>query len=485
MMQPRSQKGSGNVPIGAAGAGGPAGRGGGVGGARSRRGRGGDRQGTTADAAPCGEGQDCATKNNELDFQKQVARRLLDALDEDSLWQLAGVLQRRGLIRALPNGLEAVPKPAGAASRSAADAGNHSLHVPVQPDAVDCGAVVPTVAPAAASPPTASWKSPSAHSAQTQGAAAAPMHDSCGSELGNNAENGKLDEGNATTLILRNLPPYFDQMTTQEWVDSKGYPGLYDFLLWFPAKKTSRLNTSSYAFVNFRDASHAIRFRQEHHLERFPSQDGELGKKQQWPLSIAVAKVQGFMENYVRFHHLTNDTSPTLCQPFFAQDAIDTLSQETRVAAAAAATNAPQLDNLQEGPCTTLIIRNLPYVVDSQDVARQWFDGAGFGGQYDFFLYLPAKRRRPETASQGGAPQGLAYAFVNFRATNFALNCAEALNGRALAEGDPALNVVAAKVQGLEECISHFSSLSENGRVVPWHDASASAGRCPQPRQYQ
>lgn len=479
-------------------------------------------------------------QQGDLEYQKQVAHQLLDALDEESLWHLAHILQSRGLIKsALPGVPNVLGGPrcvagvtAAGASYFPAEAGMSGAMAPGIP-----GAGVPffSVAHAAVAPHTATITvndsiglqaaasaalapaEPLPHSPQQTDVQSQPpvvasqvpassqpqpcQNDSSAADRNASGSTGleatpglrggggdgapaNGDESSATTLILRNLPPYFDQQKAQEWVDEKGYAGMYDFFLWFPAKKTSRLNTSSYSFVNFRCAKDAQRFRQEFHLARFPLTEAESGGKQQWPLSIAVAKVQGFEENYIRFHHLLDDKSPTLCQPFFARDAIEQLSQETQEAAAATASSAPQLENVHEGPATTLIIRNLPASVDSQDAARQWLERAGFAGQYDFFLYLPAKRRRPEPASgQPGPPQGLGYAFVNFRAPGLASGCAEALNSRSLSDGDPVLNVVAARVQGLDVCISHFSSLGDNGRVVPWTDPAASAGR--PLRQYQ
>ena len=67
----------------------------------------------------------------------------------------------------------------------------------------------------------------------------------------------KADKSASTTLILRNLPPCSDQQAVRKWMDESGYVDSYDFLLWFPAKKTSRLNTPSYAFVNFRSLADA------------------------------------------------------------------------------------------------------------------------------------------------------------------------------------------------------------------------------------
>jgi len=434
----------------------------------------------------------------QLEIEKLVARKLIETMDESSLWHLARILQHRGLIRSSTNGFEAV-------TSASTDA-----HLPKQsspPGAVPTGpAVVGKQMPPAEAPPASAVGAPPSAPAAPHPAAGfndwspkqatvpdgAPAggqqadHASSGPRCSDSAdenENGRVEDRTATTLILRNLPWYFDQKATQEWVDGQGYEGQYDFLLWFPAKKTSRLNTSSYAFVNFREAAGARHFRLENHLSRFPAYDDEQDRKQQCPLSIAVAKVQGFTENYIRFHHLTSERSPTLCHPFFAQDSTDKLSQEAREAAAAVATSAPPPDSLPEGAFTTLIIRNLPYSVDSPTGAREWLDNAGFQGQYDFFLYLPAKRRRPEAASQGGPPQGLGYAFVNFRDTDSAQKCAEALNGRALAEGDPVLSVVAARVQGLPECLGHFGSLGEGGRIVPWVDPSTKRGS--PVRQYQ
>jgi len=279
-------------------------------------------------------------------------------------------------------------------------------------------------------------------------------------------------------LILRNLPTSFDQGTAQQWVDEKGYAGAYDFLLWFPAKKTSRLNATSYAFVNFRTVERATAFRKEFHLQRFPSQQVEPGGKQQWPLSIAVAKVQGFEDNYIRFYHLLDDKSPTLCQPFFAEDAIQQLRPEVRERAAQAASNTPQLENLSDGPCTTLIVRNLPEYLVTQEETQKWLDDFGFKGQYDFFLWLPPKRKRVEQATnQTGPPQGLAYAFVNLRSPEQAYKCAEFLNGQSMAENDPILNVVAARVQGLTACLEHFSSLGDSSRVSPWLDPEVASQR--------
>lgn len=269
----------------------------------------------------------------------------------------------------------------------------------------------------------------------------------------------------ATTLILRNLPSTFDQPKAQEWLDSYGFQGTYDFVLWFPAKATSRLNSCGYAFVNFRTNADAQNCMKKLHLVRFPDVDGN----ESLPLSVAVAKVQGFAENYTRFHHLLEANAPTRCSPFFAQDSIDALSQAERAVAENTASNpAPALGPSGNGPVTTIVIRNLPSVIQDTEIARQWLDAEGCGRQYDFFLYLPAKRQRRVPGKPQAAPQGYGYAFVNFKKAEDAERCVEKLNGKVFGDGTPALNIVAAKVQGKGECIQHFNTLTDSGRCLPW-----------------
>jgi len=247
----------------------------------------------------------------------------------------------------------------------------------------------------------------------------------------------------------------------------KGYASLYDFLLWFPAKATSRLNRSGYAFVNFRHAEDAHRFRHQLHLSRLKTPEGET-EGQAMPLSIAVAKVQGFADNYTRFQHLLDGSAPTRCKPFFASDAVASLSEEDVQAAVQAASAAKAASVTHSGTAsavrhdkqaTTLVIRNLPFSVDTQVDGMQWLGGAGIPQeQYDFFPFLPAKRkaRAQGTASspQTSASQvqgGLGYCFVNFKSAQRANTCLEALGGCSLQPGDPTLSVVSAKIQGINE----------------------------------
>jgi len=64
---------------------------------------------------------------------------------------------------------------------------------------------------------------------------------------------------------------------------------------------------------------------------------------------------------------------------------------------------------------------------------------------------------------------------VNLRSPEQAFKCAEFLTGQEIAENDPALNVVAARVQGLNACLEHFSNLGNSSRVSPWFDPEAAS----------
>jgi len=88
----------------------------------------------------------------------------------------------------------------------------------------------------------------------------------------------------ASILIMRSLPDSFDQDSAKKWVDSAGYAELYDFFLWFPAKKTSRPYGNAYAFVHFSASADARRFYKECHLCEPP------GNEPQTSISVAVVK---------------------------------------------------------------------------------------------------------------------------------------------------------------------------------------------------
>lgn len=362
-----------------------------------------------------------------------------------------------GLVRhnnALPNTASAGYSQ-GLDLASMVDQGVSSLAPPAVP------LMFPPSAAASQSPvaPPGKWMQQEEDSDQDRDAA---LHEDSTRE----AASANPQDETATTMILRNLPASFDQSSAQAWLDEKGFAEKYDFFLWFPAKSTSRLNGCGYAFVNFRRASDAQLCSKRLHLIRF---EGDGDDDERLPLSIAVAKVQGFAENYARFQHLLEANTPTRCSPFFAQDSIDALSQtELMAIAQSAAANAQPTHADVKGPVTTIVIRNLPSMIESTDSARQWLDTEGYGNLYDFFLFLPAKRQRRVNQKSAPAPQGFGYAFVNFKKAADAERCGQALNGKVFGDGTPALNIVTAKVQGHAQCIEHFSSLSESGRCTPW-----------------
>lgn len=262
----------------------------------------------------------------------------------------------------------------------------------------------------------------------------------------------------ATTLILRNFPRSFDQQKARQWVDDHGYADKYDFFLWFPPKATSRLNACGYAFVNFRSVADSQRFLRELHQTPFPgNEEGSL------PLSVTFAKIQGFVKNYTRFHPLLEGSAQTMCTPYFAKDSLEAMSRSTQepIVDTTATVTPMNIDNVHLA--TTIIFRNLPVAIESTGHAKEWLDEAGYASQYDFLLYLPAKKTRPGYHGHG-------YAFANFKEQRDAYACMQSLQGKSVDDSDLALNIVAAKVQGKMECIRHFSSMIDGGRVTPWVD---------------
>ncbi|CAK0837462.1 unnamed protein product [Prorocentrum cordatum] len=283
-----------------------------------------------------------------------------------------------------------------------------------------------------------------------------------------------VDEATATTMILRNLPPTFTQQGTQEWLDEKGYKGKYDFALFFPARKTSRLSIFPYAFVNFLTLELAQEFKGQFHLSRFSgepcSEVVEDNGKQAPPLSVVAARRQGFSENYVRFSHLLDDTRSTQCRPFFADESIKCLSKDELEAAQKQAQQVAAENLASEAPCTTFIVRNLPLALSDQDAAREWLDSKGFKGEYDFFIWFPEKKQRKAAFAADAAeqPQGMGYFFVNFKDAAAGQKCKDDLDGQQFDDSGERLNVVAARKQGLDELLRHFGNLGEGGRVAPW-----------------
>merc|ERR1739844_786750 len=108
---------------------------------------------------------------------------------------------------------------------------------------------------------------------------------------------------------------------------------------------------------------------------------------------------------------------------------------------------------------------------ENNDQGRAWLDSAGFSGQYDFFLYIPARRRQKGASNnQVVQPYPYGYAFINFKEAAMATHCLKTLHQRTLSPNDPVLSVINAKMQGREKCMEHFSSLTATGRHILWVD---------------
>jgi len=110
--------------------------------------------------------------------------------------------------------------------------------------------------------------------------------------------------GAATTMMLRNIPNKYTQITLLEEIDAKGFAGLYNFF-YLPMDVHNRSNVG-YAFINFNAPSSAQSFFKafsEHHFTRFPSRKVS---------SVCAAHVQGLDENLRHFEnravtHAKND----------------------------------------------------------------------------------------------------------------------------------------------------------------------------------
>jgi len=281
-----------------------------------------------------------------------------------------------------------------------------------------------------------------------------------GQEDGDVEEKNKIADGSYTTLILRNFPVSFDQDKARQWVADLGYEDKYDFFLWFPPKSGSRIGKRlcGYAFVNFRSTEFAQRFLEDHHMARFPADDGDVPEAS---LNVAVAKVQGFAKNYTRFLPMLEGDMHTMCTPFFAQDSIQGLTQSEAcdgLAKPVSPMHMPSADG-----ATTIVLRNLPGSIENTDMMKHWLDKAGYASQYDFISYLPAKKQRKHLTGH----TALGYAFVNFKLSSDALSCMKALQGTMHEDGEVPLNIVPAKIQGRSQCINHFSSIVD-GRCKPW-----------------
>mmetsp|Transcript_57975 Transcript_57975/g.135693 ORF Transcript_57975/g.135693 Transcript_57975/m.135693 type:complete len:549 (+) Transcript_57975:21-1667(+) len=264
-----------------------------------------------------------------------------------------------------------------------------------------------------------------------------------------------------TSFIIQNLPLDFNQQQVMDFIDGFGYRDLYDVLLWFPAKKSSRRQTSS-AFINFRSPELAVIFRTQFHNSKITDGDTKL--------NICPAIVQGFTENFVKFWHLTQKDphSGSICCPYFASDQIEKVAEDIWSRARAMLDTSGQTRGVAtEWSATTLVIRNLPDVLASQEEVVCWLDEVGHGRGYDFLLYVPKKTNPVVSQVASGA-----YVFVNYRSPHLAQDCFHALQHKAVDNGTTkvVLNVVISKLQGKQALSERFKDLAKSGRLVPLVD---------------
>eukprot|EP00913_Durusdinium_trenchii_P003345 g3096.t1 len=125
-------------------------------------------------------------------------------------------------------------------------------------------------------------------------------------------------------------------------------------------------------FINFRSNEVAQRFADEFHQKRMDGSDLKL--------NVSTANVQGFTDNFVKYWHLTQkDASGSVCCPYFAKDALEKVSDETMARAKEIQDDWDQKkQGTREWAETTLVIRNLPKEISTQEEAISWLSGLGY-----------------------------------------------------------------------------------------------------------
>jgi hypothetical protein len=110
--------------------------------------------------------------------------------------------------------------------------------------------------------------------------------------------------GKVTTVMVRNLPTTLKQHDFVRELDVTGFEGTYD-ICYLPVNFSTG-QSRGYAFVNFKQAAEASRFRAAwHHVERFGCRD---------PLvDVSPARVQGYEANAAKANspHVCKVRNPT------------------------------------------------------------------------------------------------------------------------------------------------------------------------------
>lgn len=104
-----------------------------------------------------------------------------------------------------------------------------------------------------------------------------------------------IDQGNCTTLALRNLPYSLTREELLEAINASGFSGLYDFV-YLPHKFKEHRNLG-FAFINFATVEVANQFHAVWHKSRHFKVKGSVK-----PLNVSVAAVQGRSANELKAH---------------------------------------------------------------------------------------------------------------------------------------------------------------------------------------
>lgn len=96
-----------------------------------------------------------------------------------------------------------------------------------------------------------------------------------------------------TTIMIRNIPCRFKKEAILQDVDSFGFEGCYDYF-YLPQDRRRKSNLG-YAFLNFKDSEHAVRFAEKFRGHRFNSRSEKTA-------DVTVASIQGFQNNLAHLH---------------------------------------------------------------------------------------------------------------------------------------------------------------------------------------
>eukprot|EP00931_Biecheleriopsis_adriatica_P055854 TRINITY_DN33101_c0_g1_i1.p1 TRINITY_DN33101_c0_g1~~TRINITY_DN33101_c0_g1_i1.p1 ORF type:complete len:257 (+),score=54.74 TRINITY_DN33101_c0_g1_i1:38-808(+) len=111
---------------------------------------------------------------------------------------------------------------------------------------------------------------------------------------------------------------------------------------------------------------------------------------------------------------------------------------------------------------TTVILAKLPRHVDCQAAAVEWLSKMGHGEDYDFLLFVGPHLNpvSPKTKK--------AYIFVNYSSAARAMACIDGLHMWVPEPGSRPIRALASpKVQGFEQCYSHFKGMIDAGTLHP------------------